>query len=255
MINILILQSSTIKGPFSTLLTGLACADFLFASTSFPMDIWGLFNPKNPYNKWSFTLSCYIYFGLYTFGNSFFAAGAFITSSIMVFRFIAIKFPLKANILITIKRVKIVICFAFFLGLVITSRCFAQFTIVQKANSTERIVVLSKPATHQFLEIFDNIQVTCLVYLPWTISFLFMSLIIHHIRTASLVSKLTGNPGTQEIADRKRQNQERRVTVMLLTIVILYLLSGLISGIRHNLRGTLGRKRYYSWGVSMTIFD
>ena len=250
-INMVILNNENMKSPFSTLLIGLTWADFLFTITMMPMDIWGLMNPQTPYSNFSFTLEFYISFLGYTVSNALFAASSMMTCAIMIYRFIAVKFPLKSNIYITYKKVKLTIIIVFFVGFCSTAKNFAQFAVVKKTvgNLTIKDVILSKYATPQFLKITDNIQVILLLYIPWAIAAIF-----------ALLTVITVKKSRTEIlqkSDHNDQNsaKEARLTRMLLAVVLVYLISCFFNGLRYNLRGTMGRKRYYTHGVALTVFD
>ena len=252
-INFVVLTNRRMRGCFNTLLIGLTCADFFSSVSSLPFDIWGITNPQNPHKNWPFPLEVYIYFILYTLGNTCFGASSMITCSIMVFRFIAVKFPLKSNIYITHKRVTIAIVSAFLLSFALVLKCFAQFTIVDKIvnNETIKDVTLSKYATPTFTQVTDNLQITMAGYLPFSICVIFAVLTLVTIRTGT-TSELTK---TQSEAEKQRRIKESRVTRTLLIVVFFYLITSFFSGLRYSLRAKLGWARYQSYGVSMTVFD
>ena len=161
MINLIILNDNRMNGCFNTLLIGLTWADFFFNITTLPIDIWGVLNPQNPYSNWPFSLKVYYYFIAYTLGNTSYGASSVVTSSVMVYRFIAVKYPLKANILITHAKVNVTIVTAFFICFCSTLKSFVQFTVVDKKidNETVRDVTLSKYVTPTFTQLTDNVQV------------------------------------------------------------------------------------------------
>ena len=168
----------------------------------------------------------------------------------MVYRYIAVKFPLKANILITHKRVNITIVTAFFVCFCTTLKSFVQFTVVDKTmnNKTFKDVTLSKYATPTFTQLTDNFQVIIILYLPFTISVIFAVLMV-------VTVKRSNQSMLKETQDQQRRKKENTLTRMLVTVVFFYLVSCIFVGLRLSLRAGLGRAKYYSYGVSMTIFD
>ena len=249
-INLIILNNNRMRGCFNTLLIGLTWADVFFNITTLPIDIWGILNPHNPYSNWPFSLKVYYYFVAYTLGNTSYGASSLITSSVMVYRYIAVKFPLKANILITHKRVNITIVTAFFICFCTTLKSFVQFTVVDKTmnNKTFKDVTLSKYATPTFTQLTDNFQVIIILYLPFVISVIFAVLMV-------VTVKRSNQSMLKEKQDQQRRKKENTLTRMLVTVVFLYLVSCIFVGLRLSLRAGLGRVKYYSHGVSMTIFD
>ena len=249
-INLIILNDNRMRGCFNTLLIGLTWADVFFNITTLPIDIWGILNPQNPYGNWPFSLEVYYYFVVYTLGNTSYGSSSIITSSVMVYRYIAVKFPLKANILITHKRVNITIVTAFFTCFCATLKSFVQFTVVNKTmnNKTFKDVTLSKYATPTFTQSTDNFQVIIILYLPFVISVIFAALLV-------VTVKRSNQSMIKETQDQQRRIKENTLTRMLVTVVFFYLVSCIFVGLRLSLRAGLMRAKYYSYGVSMTIFD
>ena len=224
-------------------------------TNSLPIDTWSLLNKQSHQTtqNWPFIADIYQYFFLFTIGNTCFGASSIITCSIMVFRFIAVKFPLKSNIYITYTKVKITIVIAFLVSFCTTLKIFVQFTVVEKVvnNATVKDVFLSKYATAMFNQITDITQISIILFIPFTVCCLFAIL--------TVVAAKTHRPSMihekHSTSDKQRRLKESIITRMLLLVVFFYLLSCFSVGLRYVLRASLGRVRYYSYGVSMTIFD
>ena len=233
-INLIILNDNRMNGCFNTLLIGLTWADFFFNITTLPIDIWGVLNPQNPCSNWPFSLKVYYYFVAYTLGNTSYGASFVITSSVMVYRYIAVKYPLKASILITREKVNITIVTAFFICFCSTLKSFVQFTVVDTKinNETVKDVTLSKYVTPTFTQLTDNVQVIIILYLPFVISVIFAILLV-------VTVKKSNQSMLNETQDKQRQSKENTLTRMLVTVVFFYLISCIFVGLRLSLTSRL----------------
>ena len=140
---------------------------------------------------------------------------------------------------------------AFFVSFCATLKTFAQFTVVEKVvnNETVKDVNPSKYLTPVFSQVTDIVQISLILFIPFTVCVLFAVLTVVTIKTSNL-AMLNGSS-----VDKQRHQKESVVTRMLLTVVLFYLLSCFFIGLRYILRAKLGRARYYSHGLGMTIFD
>ena len=252
-INLIVLTNRKMQGCFNTLLIWLTWSDFFFLANNLPIVMWTVISTQShqTITSWPFIAKFYEFFFFLTIGNTCFGASSIITCSIMVFRFIVVKFPLKSNIYVTHKRVKFVIVMAFLLSLCTTLKTFVQFTVVEKVvnNKTVKDVSQTKYVTPVFSQVTDVLQISIILFIPFTVCVLFAVLIVLTIKTSN-VSVLN-----ESIADRQRLKKENIITRMLLIVVFFYLLSFFFVGLRYVVRAKLGRAQYYSYGLGMTIFD
>ena len=252
-INLIVLSNKRMRGCFNTLLIGLTWSDFFLLTNSLLVDTWALLNTQShqTITSWPFFIKVYYFFFVFTIGNTCLGASSIITCSIMVFRFIAVKFPLKSNIYVTYKKVKFVIVMAFILSFFTTLKTFVQFTVVEKVvnNETVKDVSQTRYVTPVFSQVTDILQISVILFIPFSVCVIFAVLTVLTIKTSdsSMLS--------ESIADKQRRKKESIITRMLLIVVFFYLLSCFFVGLRHVVRAKLGRAQYYSYGLGMTIFD
>ena len=252
-INLIVLSNKRMRGCFNTLLIGLTWSDFFLLAHSLPFDIWAILSAQSnqTISSWPFIVKVYYFFFVITIGNTCLGASSIITCSIMVFRFIAVKFPLKSNIYVTHKKVKFVIVMAFLLSLCTTLKTFVQFTVVEKVvnNETVKDVSQTRYVTPVFSQVTDILQISVILFIPFTVCFIFAVLTVLTIKTSNL-SVLN-----ESTADKQRHKKESIITCTVLIVVFFYLLSCFFFGLRYVVRAKLGRAQYYSYGLAMTIFD
>ena len=252
-INLIVLSNKRMRGCFNTLLIGLTWGDFFLLTNSLLVDMWAVLNTQShqTITSWPFIANFYYFYFIFTIGNTCLGASSIITCSIMVFRFIVVKYPLKSNIYVTYKKVKFAIVMAFLLSLCTTLKTFVQFTVVEKVvnNETVKDVSQTRYVTPVFSQVTDILQISIILFIPFTVCVIFAVLTVLTIKTSN-VSVLN-----ESIADKQRSKKENIITRMLLIVVFFYLLSFFFVGLRYVVRAKLGRAQYYSSGLGMTVFD
>ena len=252
-INLIVLTNRRMQGCFNTLLIGLTWSDFCSLANSFPIVVWTVLSTQShqTITSWPFIAKFYYFYFIFTIGNTCLGASSMITCSVMVFRFIVVKFPLKSNIYVTHKKVKFVIVMAFLLSLCLTLKTFVQFTVVEKVvnNETVKDVSQTKYVTPVFSQVTDILQISVILFIPFTVCVLFAVLTVLTIKTSNLsvLNKST--------ADKQCSKKESIITRMLLIVVFFYVLSFFFIGLRYVVRAKLGRAQYYSYGLGMTLLD
>ena len=110
-------------------------------------------------------------------------------------------------------------------------------------------VTLSKYVLPVFTQVTDIVQISVILFIPFTLCVLFAMLTVITIKSSTSPMLIESK------AEKQHHTKERTITHMLLTVVIFYLLSLFFVGLRYVLPAKLGRVRYYSHGLGMTIFD
>lgn len=197
----------------------------------------------------------FMYFLYYTWlypANMFITASNWCTVSVMVFRFIAIYFPLKACQWCTPTRAKIVLVIITILSILsVIPDCFTIHLI--PINGYGFYITDTELARDRT---FENVyQITFLETvnspLPFTICFVLSGLLIRTLqqRQQSLGMESTGGS--------KRQRNQRRISIMLIAIVISFIICTIPAyvwrGMKHGVRS--GRIKQGTWVMMRGVAD
>ena len=188
-------------------------------------------------------LGTFMYFLYYTWlfpANMFITASNWCTVSVMVFRFIGVYFPLKASQLCTPTRAKIVLIVIMTLSvLTIIPDCFTVRMIPIKGYGF--IMADTYLVQNEMFEYIYHISYMETVNspLPFTICFVLSGLLIRTLKrrqsSFGKESSLTGH--------NKRQRNQRRISVMLLVIVISFIICTIPAyvwrGMKHGVRSRI----------------
>ena len=258
-LNFIILSHRRMRSPTNMLLVGLAVADIGNLIIGLPFNIWNIENSTFFQRKITFPWQVYIYYVLFTFSYGFITAANWLTVSLSVYRYIAVCHPYKASSWCTYGRTKSIIAVVFSLSFLIFIENFF--------NVKPEYPVPGDPETYRFVpgplleptyvNVVNAIQIGLSSYLPWLCSFCFSMRIIHGMRQMNKFTKtLTeGRQSDDQEKSKERDEQERRVTIMLISIVMLYLLCSIPTSVRYIIRSVMGAKAYYNTGMVTEVFD
>jgi len=166
----------------------------------------------------------FIYYVWYFPANIFMALSNWLIVSVMVFRFIAVYFPLRASAWCSVGRAKLVISLVSAVSLILF--CPEWFTVrIQRVG--DGFVFVDTQLFHS--ESFNRIYY-CLVeilnsVLPFLICSVFSGLLIRALRTRKLISHSI----SKETYYRRRRVEQKRISTMVLVITSWFLLCSLPS--------------------------
>ena len=254
-LNFIILSHKRMQNPTNMLLVGLAVADIGNLIIGLPFNIWNIENSTFFQRKITFPWQVYIYYVLFTFSYGFITAANWLTVSLSVYRYIAVCHPYKASSWCTYGRTKSIIAVVFSLSFLIFIENFF--------NVKPDYPVPGDPETYRFVpgplleptyvNVVNAIQIGLSSYLPWLCSFCFTIRIIYGLKkNRGNLSHLT----KADVAKNKaRDEQEQRITIMLISIVCLYLFCSIPTSVRYILRSLMGMDAYYNTGLVTEVFD
>ena len=152
--------------------------------------------------------------------------GVWLTLTFTIERYIGVCHPMKGKRWCTPERAKIIIFAVCFITAVITFPEFFEYVVIQQTldnNATQLKEVstdFASHATYQWGYVYTN--QTLFTFLPLILLLVFNSLLIKAVTAASKNRKAMVN---QQVSTHHRQQAEQhRITVMLISVVIVFLI-------------------------------
>lgn len=170
--------------------------------------------------------------------NAFLIISTWYMVSLMVFRFFAVYFPLRAYKLCSVARTRFTLIIVALVGMASVVPDFFTIQIVD-AGSYGKILLYNYDVTQN--ELFNNIYYNYLEavnsYLPFTICLIFGGFLMKALHKSALLIRKSGSIKHKV----RRTNDQRRISVMLLAINIWFLLCTTPSVVFRSMRHSVSQ--------------
>lgn len=207
-------------------LLSISVVDFAVLLVFLVYDVFCVLTPPKPIlDLYSLTIeqfgsaSYLIYYIWYIPENALILTSNWLTVSVMVFRFIAVYFPMKANIWCAPQRVKVVL---------LVVGILAVLSVVPECFTVKLVYYEGFGLLFDDTELFDDKHFHHSYYtylfltnsiLPFVICLVLSALLVKALRQSNISFIKEGNA----THSRKRLKEQRNITIMLLSIVFCYL--------------------------------
>ncbi|XP_013414399.1 probable G-protein coupled receptor B0563.6 [Lingula anatina] len=177
------------------------------------------------------------YYTWFMMANVFLTVSNWLVMAVAFYRYIAVCWPMKASGFCTTQRAIIMIVLAYTLSLALNAPDFATVTIVQDANGTRAEHTELHKST-SFAVIYYNVKLALNIIIPWMVC-LILSVVL-------IIALSRREREVQSMVEREnfmpsRADTQRRITIMLVSINIWFLICMVPSFVWYTFNWSKGR--------------
>lgn len=261
-LSLVVLVHQGTRKTANLLLVGVTVTDLLYIVTSFAFEMECLLRRFDPVFaiRMEVLTRYYLYFPAYIICR----ISALFICLVALERYIVIQFPFKANTLITTKRVMVSMVVTYLAGFALGGCLLNIYEVDGTFNVALNATVLKLSFSQYAYENFETLVLYTDVFLALVFRFLPVCFVL--FCTCSILRVLKKNQSIRNemtgSTDAKREEEQRKITKMLLSICILFIvctIPGIVSQIARLIFGNegfadVGRYENISAVVASVVF-